>query len=509
MFKQKYSKIKMVDRFVSLISKRIPTHNFTQSVMSVGVIVFLVFSLTASAQVIQGRAKEQKQAPAKVAVLEGKGKAAQKIHADILARTPLYDNPALSEYVTRIGLELVKNSDHAGRDYRFFVLDDPDVNAFTPGHELIYFNRGMLVLLTSEGQLAGILAHEIGHNTGNHLGRQKRKRVLGGVASAAAAIVTRSNSLGNTVSLVNQAQIKGFGRELELEADAYAAEYLYNSNYDPEEMLGVLGILKDHERFSNLGKGGQGGAYHGLFSSHPRSDKRLQEVIAQAGELPPGEGFRGRDEWRSVLEGTVVGQNFNGNKGPDEDRYLNESLGITFLHPKDWTRTTQGSKIILKDPDETVQLKITIEKTADKSLSSQQALENKFPSDLSDIEPIATDSTKDLGTIAKRPTQRVALATVARNTYNFQGIARNNNLTAAQDAELVKIIKSFRRRTRADSSSDQVKRIYYERLEPGENFAILAERMAPGEGQENYLRLLNGYFPKGEPEPGTWIKLFK
>jgi len=101
------------------------------------------------------------------------------------------------------------------------------------------------------------------------------------------------------------------------------------------------------------------------------------------------------------------------------------------------------------------------------------------------------------------------LATVARNTYDFQGIAKNNKLTAAQDADLVKIIKSFRRRTRADSPPDAVKRIYYERLEPGDTFASLAERIAPGKNQENYLRLLNGYFPKGQPEPGTWIKLFK
>ena len=482
----------------------------TRFLAFIGLLLLLWASLNVSAQVIQGRASEQREASAPIPVLEGKSKAAQKIHRDILTRTPLYDNPALSEYVTRVGLELVKNSDHAGRDYRFFILDDPGVNAFTPGHELIYFNRGLLTLLTSEGQLAGVLAHEIGHNTGNHLARQKRQRIVSGVASTAAAIVTRSNSLGNTVSLVGQARISGFGREMELEADKYAAEYLYNTNYDPEEMLGVLGVLKDHERFSNLGKGGSGGgAYHGVFASHPRSDKRLQEVVAQAGQLPPGEGFRGRAEWRSVLEGTVVGRNFSGNKGPDQDRYLNESLGVTFLHPKDWTRTTKGSKIILKDPEETVQLKITIEKTTDKSLSSQQALEKKFPSDLSNVEPINTDSTKDLGTIAKRPTQRVALATVARNTYNFQGIAKNNNLTEAQDAEMVKIIKSFRRRTRADSSPDAVKRIYYERLEPGDTFAVLAERIAPGKNQENYLRLLNGYFPKGEPEPGTWVKLFK
>lgn len=474
-------------------------------------ILLLGFSLNISAQVVQGRANEKKEKQdIPVAVLEGKSKAAQKIHSGIVAKTPLYENKALSDYVTRVGLELVKNSDHAGRDYRFFILDDSGVNAFTPGHELIYFNRGLLTLLNSEGQLAGVLAHEIGHNTGNHLGRQRTQRVLGGVASTAAAILTRSNSIGDTINLVNQARISGFGREMELEADQYAAEYLYNTNYDPEEMLAVLGVLKDHETFSNLGKGGAGGgAYHGVFSTHPRSDKRLQEVIAQAGQLPPGEGFRGREEWRSILEGVVVGQNFTGNKGPNEDRYLNESLGITFVHPKDWSRSTKGSKIILKDPDETVQLKITIEKTVDKSLTSQQALEKKFPDDLSDVAPIDAESNRDLGTLAKRPTQRVALASVARNTYNFQGIARNNNLTAAQDAELVKIIKSFRRRVRADSSADAVKRIYYERLEPGDTFAVLAERIAPGKGQENWLRLMNGYFPKGEPEPGTWIKLYK
>jgi len=340
--------------------------SYKQPLILSSILLLIGLSLNASAQVVQGRAAEKKkQKSVPVIVLEGKSKTAQKIHRETLKRTPLYDDPALSEYVTRVGLELVKNSDHAGRDYRFFILDDPGVNAFTPGHELIYFNRGLLTLLNSEGQLAGVLAHEIGHNTGNHLGRQRTQRVLGGVASTAAAIVTRSNSLGNTISLVNQARIRGFGREMELEADQYAAEYLYNTNYDPEEMLGVLGVLKDHESFSNLGKGGAagGGSYHGLFSSHPRSDKRLQEVIAQAGQLPPGEGFRGRAEWRAILNGVVVGQNFTGNKGPDEDRYLNESLGITFVHPKDWKRTTKGSKIILKDPTDSVQLKISISKT--------------------------------------------------------------------------------------------------------------------------------------------------
>ena len=256
---------------------------------------------------------------------------AQKYHADILGKTPLYDNPELSAYVERVGQKLAANSDQPNVEFRFYVLDDPVINAFTPGYGLIYINRGLLTLITSEAQMAGVLAHEIGHNTGNHIGRRKTQRTLGSIAAVAASILAQNNKVGEAINIGNQARISGYGREMELEADERAAEYLFRSNYDPAEMLSMIGILKDDERFRNQRSDGAGGSYHGVFASHPRSDKRLQEVIKKAGTLPPGESFRGREEWREVLTEVAFGTNYTGNKRLDQERFTHKNLGITFV----------------------------------------------------------------------------------------------------------------------------------------------------------------------------------
>jgi len=266
--------------------------------------------------------------------------------------------------------------------------------------------------------------------------------------------------------------------------------------------------LKDQSTLMARVQGG-GGSYHGVFSTHPRSDKRLQEVVRSAGKLPPGEAYRGRAAYRKMIDGTVFGTNYTGNKRPDQERFTHKSLGITFVYPDTWSQVTKGKNITLKDEDKTVQLKITIEKTADKSLSSQQVLEAKYPDDLSQVAKIDEQATKDLGTIGRRPQQRVAAIQVGRNTYHLQGIAKNNRLTDEQDAAFVEIIESFRRASRKDLAPDEVKRVYYKRLEPGETFASLAADKTLGKYTEGYLRVMNGYFPTGEPEPGTYIKLVR
>ena len=177
------------------------------------------------------------------------------------------------------------------------------------------------------------------------------------------------------------------------------------------------------------------------------------------------------------------------------------------MRPENWSFELKGSKIVLKDPAKTVQLKIEIEKTVDKKQSSLDALKAKFP-DLVNPEKIHLNSQRDLGTLGAVPAQRVALAKVARNTFHFQGLARNNVISAEQDAVFVGIIRSFRRMTPKDRTAAEVTKIYYERLKPGESFASLAQGMKDFGDQdlETALRVINGYYPKGEAEPGTWIK---
>jgi len=438
-------------------------------------------------------------------------KKAQKLHAQFVAQDGLYDDRELAEYVSRVGQKVLANSDHAGREYHFFVLDSHIVNAFTPGHGLIYISRGMLTQLNSEGQLAGVLAHEIGHNVGRHIQRGKQRRTFSNVLAWTASILAGNTGVGNSIAVSNEVRLSGFRRELELEADQYAAEYLFNANYDPGEMLGVLKVLKDQEAYGNFLSQAQGNGiqHRGLWATHPRTDKRLSEVVEQAGVLPPGESYRGREELRKVLNGVSVGPRYKGNVGENEQRYLNERLGITYVYPKDWEHKIKGSKIVMKNPEKTIQLKIDISKTKNKEKSSKELLEAKFPNELSDVELIGEEGKRDKGTLARRAQQRVALVTVARNTFDFLGIARNNKLTPEQDQAIVRIIKSFRRPNRDDVPPAASLTIYYERLEPGQRFHDLAARYGSIANAESILRLMNGYYPKGEPEPGTYIKLLK
>lgn len=433
------------------------------------------------------------------------------IHQQVISETPLYNNSKVVDFVNKVGQKLVKESQINDYEYRFFVLDDPGINAFTPGYGYIYINRGLLSFLNSEAELAGVLAHEIAHNTQRHLARKKSGMLWSNVAAFAAAFAVGNSRIADVVQTTAAVRLQGFGREMELEADEVGAEFMYNANYDPKAMLGVLGTLKDHERYRDLQSIQDGGdaTYHGVFASHPRSDKRLQEVISKAGTLPPGEDYQGRADMREALDSMVVGNNVTGNKRTGYERFANKSLGVTMLYPEGWSKSVAGAKMIFKDAEQTIQLKITVEKTADKTQSSNQILTEKYPSGLAEIAEIKKDPAKDLGTTARLDQQRVAAITVGRNTYHFQGIAKNNQLTEPQDQIFQDIISTFRRAVTSDYPSGKVARIYYQRLKPGETFSDLAGDQVLGPLTEQTLRLMNGYFPSGEPEPGTWMKLVR
>lgn len=428
-------------------------------------------------------------------------------HLAVLAESPPYDDDKIQAYVTSIGKKILAHSEHAHLPYRFIVLDSDVVNAFVQGTPYVYVNRALLSALNSEAELAAVMAHEIGHNVAKHSAklqsRNRRNIFLANVAS----ILAGSSSIGSAIQTQNQVNLYEYRRENELEADAFSARYLHAANYDHAQMVNALAQLRDNNIFTakslnrNL-------SHQGLRASHPRSDVRLRLAIKEAGELPPGEAFIGREEYRQAIEGIVYGPNYARNAPKGYRRFTNESLGITFLYPKDWVKTVKGSKIILKDPSQTLQFKITIEKTpeASKDKSSLDDLKVKYP-ELVNHQKIDPSSQRDLGTLGAVTAKRVALAKVARNTFHFEGIAKDNNINAEQDAYFIKMIRSFRRMTPKDKTAEYVTKVYFERLKPGETFASLAKDAGLGESvAELELRVMNGYYPKGEAEPGTWIK---
>jgi len=204
-------------------------------------------------------------------------------HRDVLRSMKRYNNPGLQSYVNSIGQALAKKSHRNNIRYTFTVLDDPTVNAFALPGGYIYITTGLMAYLNSEGELAGVLGHEIGHVTARHGVKQQS-------ASIASAILIdiiskRAGNDGKSLNQLGTALIRGYGREHELQADKLGAEYLARVGYQPKSMIDVVSVLKAQEEFEKLQarqEGRQVRAYHGVFSSHPSNDQRLQEVISAA-----------------------------------------------------------------------------------------------------------------------------------------------------------------------------------------------------------------------------------
>ena len=231
-------------------------------------------------------------------------------HEKVLASMPIYKDDVLQAYVERVGNDIAAVSHRPDLAYTFTIIDNPEINAFALPAGYVYVNRGLLTFMNSEAELAAVLAHEIAHITARHAVQQQARGGLAKTASTVGGIVTAvatgsgyvGSQISDIASIWAQSGLSGFGREDELEADSLGAEYIVNAGYDPAAMIEVITVLKNQEDF-NRKVAGKGGGYHGLFATHPRNDKRLQEAIEDVATLG-GNSITRTDnaEFRSALD---------------------------------------------------------------------------------------------------------------------------------------------------------------------------------------------------------------
>jgi len=192
----------------------------------------------------------------------------------------------LSRYVNSVGQKLAKVSDRPNLPYEFVVLNNDVPNAWALPGGKIAFNRGLLVQLQDEAQLAAVLGHEIVHAAASHSAQQMSQRQLIGIGSSlvsAAASQSRYRGLiQQGVGVGGQAWTASYGREQELESDAYGMEYMVAAGYDPQ------GAVELQETFVRISQGSQSNWLDGLFASHPPSQERVKANRVRAAQMPPG-----------------------------------------------------------------------------------------------------------------------------------------------------------------------------------------------------------------------------
>ena len=442
----------------------------------------------------------------------------KKMHEKILETTPIYQDEALQAYVEAIGKKVAATSDRPELDYHFTIIDSPDINAFALPGGYVYINRGLISYLNSEAQLAAVLAHEVAHVTARHAVRQKTAQTGAGVLSVLSVLTTGSTVVGDVTNLWSTAAVLGYGREMELEADSFGAQYLYNAGYEPKAMTEVIGVLKDQERFSRLRareEGKKPKSYHGVFSTHPRNDQRLQGLIAQAGTLSEEQkGLTNESEFREKINGLIYGVNYDliAGKPSDKNRFTHSRLGFTLVYPDNWKVENQRSAIVGTADDQSASLTLEVTRLKEKLPPDEFIMQRLGVDLLTRSEPLnqyrLIGHTGIIPADSKHPhPRRMAVFYQGSRVYLFTGAISEPTEGVDYDELFVSAIRSFRPTRSARRANQTAKRIRYVKANERTNFAALAKHLRLGRYGEEQLRLLNGYYPRGEPEPGEWVKI--
>lgn len=443
----------------------------------------------------------------------------QKMHEKLIKSVPVYQDANLAKYVNDIGQLVAKNSHRPDITYHFTIIDQPDINAFALPGGYIYINRGLLTYLSSEAQLAAVLAHEIGHVTARHVVRQDAARKGASVLSVLSVLTTGSAHIGDVTSLWSTAAVKGYGREMELEADGFGAQYLFNSGYDPQAMVETIGVLKDQERFARYRakeEGKRARSYHGVFSTHPRNDIRLTKVIEKAGTLPDNHtNTTNKAQFRQHTQGMVYGINYDAvipaPPKSKENRFSHKNLGFTLVFPEKWQAKTTRSAIIATAPDNSASLTIQVAKHRN-TLSPADYLRQVTRAPML----LRAENFAQFGLIGHtglinsekdKPQDRVAAIFHASRAYIITGkILEQGDID--HDKQFVTSIRSFAPQ-RAARAKPKSQKIHYVRANAATSIDVLAKHMRLGAYGAQKLRLINGLYPRGEPQPGEWIKIVK
>jgi len=429
-------------------------------------------------------------------------------HQKLVDNIGIYDDPELDAYVRQVGERLLRDSGITSPTFSFTLLDSPDINAFALPGGLIYMNRGLLAYLDTEAEL-GVLAHEIGHITERHHSRRKTAQMTSKVAAVSAYILTGSGDVYDAASMYGAEIISGFGRDMELEADSAGAEYLHQTGYDVDSMLSVIGVLKDQEQYRRAqakASGKPSGTYHGLYASHPRNDLRLRTVIRAANdldlaEMPDNPEIPG--EYRRQTEGLVYGASAEAQSDPN--RFYHNKLNFTFAHPPGWTVRQSSREIVASSADGSQTLTIGLARI-DPAQDTEASLVEGSQGDVSDLEALEQYGLNGTTAIASSGGQSARLAVIDHSyRFLFEGDATD---FATADPAFRTIIDSFRPLTAREKVTGTSHTLHYIQVPRGATFASLASGVKLPDA-ENQLRLINGYYPTGEPRTGDWVKVIR
>jgi len=439
----------------------------------------------------------------------------QKYSQEIGKQYPRYEDAKLQAYVQQVGERVARAGDRPTLQYHFTVIDTPDINAFALPGGYIYIHRGLMAYLGSEAELAAVLGHEVGHVTARHSVRQQSQSSAWNILGQAVAIGTGVGAAADLTNVLGTAFVRGYGRDMELEADGLGAKYLARAGYDPTAMIQVVRVLKNQEDFARdeaarKGQAAQPVGYHGLFDTHPDNDQRLKQVIGPAQALA-GSGQRevGAERYLKAIDGMPFGDSASSGVRRGQSFYHSE-LDFTLTYPAGWGILNQPTALVGFTADQQAYIGMKLVQR-EEQLTPAQYLRKGTGGRLSNEESFQQAGLQvATGVVPGSPARRVTVIYQQDRAYLFVGAVKGRASLESVDDEFMQVIRSFRPMRADEQKYAQARRIAVVQVKSGQTVEQFAKaESGPETDSINRIRLLNDLYPTGQPKPGDWLKVVR
>ncbi len=414
----------------------------------------------------------------------------ERVALELEANVGFVSNPELLAYVETVGRRITAQGNRADVDYRFYILDMPIPNALALPDGQIFVSRGVLVLVNTEDELAGILAHEIAHVEEHHADERQGLIIVtspirfgAGIAGWATGLIIPG--LGDAIVELGESTsglvLAPYSREQEREADRVGQSLAAAAGYRPEGLVNLLDTMVNAEALNP-----ENAREPGFFDSHPATAERVRLTREHGRTLIPAPrpaSARNREGVLAMLQGLVIGED-PGKGFFDKNWFVHPGLAFVMAFPPGWEGINSSGFVGAKAPnDETfVMLALVAEGTdpMEGARVASKTLETDLVTDatLGIVNGLQAAKNRTQLTGEDGEIQKVELTWIAYGgrIYQIMGVARSERFDAV--AELMrKSAHSFRVLTDEELANILTTRLRIVTGEQGESIAELAARV--------------------------------
>jgi predicted Zn-dependent protease len=421
----------------------------------------------------------------------------------------IYKNGSVLKEVTSVGRSLEKFLGLT-RPLKYFLVDSSEPNAFATAGGYVYVTRGLLAIVNTQDELAGIMAHELSHVVLKHSTKSMKAGIVPAILQLPVRLIGTLTSpavadlINIPIGFASHAALAAYSRGQERAADEHGVGVAIQAGYKPYGLVDGLERLTTYVEFLS-GKPME----KNLFTDHPMTDKRVKELTSRLEKkgFKRTPYFEGTD--LSVIEGMIYGQNPQGGI-LDTTRFIHPAIGLYFEFPKTWYAQNSPTSLAIVAPDKQSALIIAVDTaSATPEAEAKKSAEKMRRGGLTILvdEPYSRNGLHGYRVQVGDDTRAAELRWI---TTPSGAMLKVIGITAAEEpsTELMVSMNSFRPSTAHDLSSFNYHTVD---LKDASDEKTMADYVDSGDkaSQAELLEILNGVAPGQGVRGGKFVKTIR